>query len=348
MLAPRTGLEGVEAARDRVFDRVVVADVEVEKRALLDRAPVATEEPISAADVERARDRTTRVARDHDLDRFGHPRDHELEEFSIQVLLRPRVEALDRREIESLHRVEHFFRDRGAAVGRRHDAALEDEPPLALQLVAPLRVEGREKIVVRRVALIFPVKLDADARREAGGEERVLVAGAREEDVRARHVDLGHHLSKRLREERRERIARRVVADEDSRAGRGREGDRGDELRVVRDAEPLGVARPLMIEDELALAVSLHVERHRGDDLAALADDERAREPADLRRDAPRLLERREPRPPHERAVSRRQQPVPRVLRNRAHAVHHLDRDLALLHRRSSTLPPPDGGWYTA
>ena len=47
-------------------------------------------------------------------------------------------------------------------------------------------------------------------------------------------------------------------------------GRRDQELRVVLDAGALRGLRPAVIEDELALAVALHVERTRADQATAV------------------------------------------------------------------------------
>src|SRR5690606_32195095 len=60
--------------------------------------------------------------------------------------------------------------------------------PLASDLVASLRIEGAEKIVEARVALVRPLELHAVTLEEARlGEKRCLLGG-REEHVGARDI----------------------------------------------------------------------------------------------------------------------------------------------------------------
>ena len=56
VLALGAGLDARQAVRDRVVDRLIVADLEMQARMMLDRAPVAAVEAIAADEVERAGD----------------------------------------------------------------------------------------------------------------------------------------------------------------------------------------------------------------------------------------------------------------------------------------------------
>ena len=75
--------------------------------------------------------------------------------------------------------------------------------------------------------------------------------------------------------------------------GRG-EGHRRLELGVVAPAGALPGVRPVVVEDVLALAVPLGIERHHRDRHALGAGDEVARHPAAAAADRARGLERRE------------------------------------------------------
>ena len=55
VLALRAGLDALQAARDREVDGLVVADLEMQERMVLDAAPVAAVERVGADEVERAR-----------------------------------------------------------------------------------------------------------------------------------------------------------------------------------------------------------------------------------------------------------------------------------------------------
>ncbi len=108
-------------------------------------------------------------------------------------------------------------------------------------------------------------------------------------------------------------------------AGRGRERDREDQLRVVGDPHPLGDVRPAPVEDELPLAVSLHVGGGDGDQVAAAVECEVAGQPAGLRSDAPCLFEAVEPGPLRKGGGRRERERVPRLAWNIAHALEQPD-----------------------
>ncbi len=97
-------------------------------------------------------------------------------------------------------------------------------------------------------------------------------------------------------------------------AGRGREGRRDQQLRVVGNAAALRGLGPAVIEDELPLAVTLHVERARADQTVAVAQHEVLRQPAGRGRDAAGLFEGREPAPLEKgRAITDQRIPCLRV-----------------------------------
>src|ERR1700759_3712181 len=56
VLALRAGLDHLEAARNREFDGLIVADLEMQERMMLDRAPVAPEQRARADEIDRACD----------------------------------------------------------------------------------------------------------------------------------------------------------------------------------------------------------------------------------------------------------------------------------------------------
>src|ERR1700732_3973740 len=56
VLALRAGLDRFEAALDGEIDRLVVADLEMQKRVMLDRAPVAAEQRVRSDEVDGAGD----------------------------------------------------------------------------------------------------------------------------------------------------------------------------------------------------------------------------------------------------------------------------------------------------
>src|SRR3954452_14629676 len=59
VLALRAGLDHPQAALDREINRLVIADLEMQERMMLDRAPIAAEQRIGADKIDRARDPAT-------------------------------------------------------------------------------------------------------------------------------------------------------------------------------------------------------------------------------------------------------------------------------------------------
>ena len=74
VLALGASFDPPQAVRDRVVDRLIVADLEMQKRVMLDRAPVAAIERIGADEINRARDRAPGAARHHEEHAVGHCR----------------------------------------------------------------------------------------------------------------------------------------------------------------------------------------------------------------------------------------------------------------------------------
>ena len=60
MLALRAGLDALVAAADRKFDRLIVADLEVEKRQRFQRAPIAPVDGVVAQKIDRSGDMPSR------------------------------------------------------------------------------------------------------------------------------------------------------------------------------------------------------------------------------------------------------------------------------------------------
>src|SRR5215467_6612578 len=85
VLALGAGLDAGEPAVDRIFDRLIVANLEMQERMMLDRAPMAAEQRVVADKVDRPRDETTR-ALGHDQNRLlRHGLPDQREEFARQI-----------------------------------------------------------------------------------------------------------------------------------------------------------------------------------------------------------------------------------------------------------------------
>src|SRR5439155_16076906 len=190
----------LEPSRDALFDRVVVADLEVQERHVDVRAPVTSVETPRLRDVERAAEHAIALPREHDFDRgtswvreivalHRESLARESEEFFVQVAAAP-DELVHRREVELVRERDRRLVDRGTAARLDDDAALAEQSSLASELVPALAVEGGEKIGVCVKSLVFPVELHAVAERPIALGEHARLVLARKEDVRGRRAEL--------------------------------------------------------------------------------------------------------------------------------------------------------------
>src|ERR1700722_10794593 len=93
VLALRPGLDGFQAARNRKIDRLIIADLEMQERMMLDRTPVAAEQRVAADEIDGARDVAASALRHHEQDAFGHRLADEGEELARQVRPSPFARA---------------------------------------------------------------------------------------------------------------------------------------------------------------------------------------------------------------------------------------------------------------
>src|SRR5262249_33437199 len=100
-------------------------------------------------------------------------------------------------------------------------------------------------------------------------------------------------------------------------SGHGGERDRDEELRVVADARAGRGGCPVVVEDELTLAVALHVQRTRADQPIAVPHRQVLRQPSRLGAHGAGFLEGGEPVPLEERRAVADQR-VPGVARHLA------------------------------
>src|SRR5437667_328947 len=316
-LAARARLEAPEPVRDAVLDARVVADVEVEvaERAL--GAPVAAVERVALGDVEGAGNHLAVLARDHEHEARAQALARQREEALVQVLLPP-GELVDRAAVEREHAREERVGDAVADVGHDLDALGGELAALAAHLVAPLAAQAHEVVGEGREARVRPVVLPAGAGEPAARLERRRLVGETEVDVCGREVVLVAHVLDGRGERRDDLAAVGARRGEEARAGHRREGDRDQELRVIVDALAGRGGGPVLVEDELAQAKPLHVERAGPDQALALPERQEARQPAGRGGGGARVLEDREPLPLEEgRAVT--DQRVPRRVRDVAH-----------------------------
>src|SRR5438094_3572434 len=333
-LAARARLEPPEPARDAVLDPRVVADVEVEMADRALGAPVAAVERVALGDVEGAGDHTAVLPRDDEHEARAHALARQREEALVQVLLPP-GELRDRAAVEPEHAREEPVGDVVADVGDDLDTRGGELAPLATDLVAALAAQARQIVVEGRESRVRPVVLPARAGEPAAPLERRHLVGEAEGDVRGRELVLAARALERRGERRDDLAAVHARRGEEARTRHRREGDRDQQLRVVGNARARRGGGPVLVEDELAQAVALHVERAGPDQALALPERQEARQPAGRGGGGARVLEDREPLPLEEgRAVT--DQPVPRRARDVAHRFEEAEG----LHTIDSTQPP--------
>ncbi len=168
-----------------------------------------------------------------------------------------------------------------------------DRRALLADRLALARIERREEIVERAVAVVVPVILHAQAREEPDLLKQVAFRAAREGDVQRGHAGI---LDRRDQggDQGRPRLALLPPgADQQARPGDRREG-RGDlQLRIIAAAGAVIGLGPAVVEHIFALAVGFDVERRGGEDgPGAILDHQVLRQPAGLAPDRSGLLQR--------------------------------------------------------
>ena len=218
-----------------------------------------------------------------------------------------------------------------AGGGPKGEPVLRRHPALLAHLLAVLRAKGRQVVLEaleRAPRAVVPVELHAEAREVAArGQDLFLSVGAEEKVDRRGLLLLGDlaHAPEQRRDDRR-RVDVRRVEQRQAAAGGRREGDRRHQLGVVADARAMRGVRPGPVEDELAVAVGLEVERHRAEQSTAVAGEHDPRDAAGRLADAPRRLQRREERMLEKRIVVARQ-PIPLAGRDGRDALDDLQLD---------------------
>src|SRR5215471_2704856 len=89
VLALRAGLHALEPARDGVFDGLVVAELEMQERVVLDRAPIASVERLGADEIDGAGDPPPRAAGHDKQDALAHGLAGKGEELAGEIWAAP-------------------------------------------------------------------------------------------------------------------------------------------------------------------------------------------------------------------------------------------------------------------
>ena len=188
VLALGAGLDPAQSAREREIDRLIVADLEMQERPVLDRAPVAAVERVVADEIDRAGDIAPGAARHHQEHAVGERRADQIEESAGEIGAAPFARA--RMHVELEERVPMLWSNCRAGQPFDRDVAVQRVAPLALDRLALARGErargSRRKSRSRR-------RRNGTARRcgqKSGVGEPLGVLGGREGDVDRRRLGL--------------------------------------------------------------------------------------------------------------------------------------------------------------
>ena len=292
VLTLRAGLDDLEAALDREFDRLIVADLEMQERMMLDRAPVAAEQRVRADEVDRARDPATVAFRHHQQHVIAHAFADQREECARQI--RPSPFARAGLHVEGEERVPRLFGDVLAGEPVDGDAGGDRLAALALDRLAMARIEAGEEIVEGREILVVPVKLLVGALQEAVLGQKFRLAFTRESHMRRRRLAEAAQRHQPAGERRADLLAIDVVADQEARAGCRRERHRALQLRIIAPARALIGVGPAAVEHVFALRMRLEITGHDAGDLASDFRQQMPRSPAGAGDGRARVLGRRE------------------------------------------------------
>ena len=145
VLALRAGLDPRELVLDREIDRLIVAQLEMQERVVLDRAPVAAVERVAADEVDRARDVAPGALRHHQQHLVAHGLADQRIELAREI--RPAPFARAGLHVEREERVPDAFGQIGAGEPVHLDAVFQRARALAPDRLALARRERAEEIV---------------------------------------------------------------------------------------------------------------------------------------------------------------------------------------------------------
>jgi hypothetical protein len=294
VLSLRAGLEQRVAALDRAFDQLVVAELEVQHLVVLEAAPVAAIEMRPLLEVDRAGDGLGALIRQRRHQPVRQRRARHLEETFAQV--RDAAVARDVGQVEQVQRpASRPVRARCPAAVRKRSPVRRRRLALLAHLLAVSRPERRQ--VVRRSSRTGVRRGCASETAWTGaagtGAGRAGPSPPRCRTENARTETRSSSASCRTPRSSAAVTGRRVGVGVDGQplAGDGRERVSPRPASGSSARRRAARVRPAPVEDELAVAVGLEVERHRAHQPAR----RRARSPGAARS---RRAARRCPTPP--------------------------------------------------
>ncbi len=271
---------------DAEFQRLVVGRLEVQAGHVFQLAPVAAVQRGLVVDDQRGRHRTALALGDHEQDVVRHGRADAPEEVQVQVgrgvvrLVGVAVAAVEQHPVG--------VPGIAPAHAAQADARLAHLAPLGADVLALLVLERGQEVLEAGVALVQPVELHPAAQHEAGLRQLVRLLLGRKQDVGRRH------LARRLRrlEHLDQRRPGRRVARQQARAAHRREGNGGQQLRVIVQPMALVGVGPGPVEHVFAVGVALDVQGQGRRQGISLVEHDVLRLPARLRCGAARLVQR--------------------------------------------------------
>src|SRR6478735_8811888 len=148
VFTPCAGLEQGKPTLDALLNAPIETHVEVDEWPLFECAPIAAVERSLSEQVEGARERARRprLAGDHHVQLLGHGLTDLLEECAIQVLFAVE-ELLHGGAVEIENEVHPLGAQAIAGEHRQIDLPIAHFPHFSADLVAPLGVEARQKVL---------------------------------------------------------------------------------------------------------------------------------------------------------------------------------------------------------
>src|SRR5580704_8997918 len=184
MFSLSASLDAGECARNREFDRLIIADLEMQEGVLLDGPPIAPVERVPPEKINGARD-IAAVALGHDEENMiAHRSAHMRKKSAVEIGRPPFARACI--HIETKKYVPMGFGDAGTGQKLDRDATGERRLAFAADHLSLSRREIGQKGVEIRVTLVDEMKLLPGALQEPDGAERLPFRACGKSDMERR------------------------------------------------------------------------------------------------------------------------------------------------------------------
>src|SRR5216684_1181152 len=186
VLALRPGFDPGKPMRNRIFDGLIITQLKVEERVMLDGAPMASIERMGADEIDGTGNETSRPSGHDQENAIGHGLADERIELAAQIRAAPFARA--GLHVEGEERVPYGFGQIRSRKPNHVDAGWERVAPLAADDLSLARGERGQEIVERAIGRIEPVELLIIALQEPMPAEQPPFRLAREGDVDGRRI----------------------------------------------------------------------------------------------------------------------------------------------------------------